>query len=172
MNRLKFLSAALTLFLLSSMNAQDHKLSDESRLEWFSDAKLGIFIHWGYYGVNGISESWSMYHKQISYEDYMAQGKGFTASNYDPQAWAALFKKAGARYAVLTTKHHDGVALWKTSLSHLNVVDKTPAKRDLVAPYVKSLRKEGLKVGLYYSLCDWSHPDYDVVFPRPDKSSD
>lgn len=153
------------------LSAQE-RLSDEERLAWFQDAKLGVFIHWGYYAVNGISESWSMYHKRISYQDYMKQGQGFTAQNYDPEAWASLFKKIGARYAVLTTKHHDGVALWNTQESALNVIDKTPAKRDLVAPFVKALRNHDLKVGLYYSLCDWSHPDYQVVFPRPNTRQD
>ncbi len=142
------------------------------RLEWFKDAKLGVFIHWGYYGVNGITESWSLYHKRINYEDYMKQGDKFTAANYNPKEWADLFKKIGAQYVVMTTKHHDGVALWDTKLSHLNVVEKTPAKRDLVAPYVDALRDNGLKVGLYYSLCDWSHPDYGVVFPRPSTKRD
>ena len=142
----------ISFFSCNVAQAQNEAPTKEERLEWFKDAKLGVFIHWGYYGVNGISESWSMYHKRISYEDYMAQGKGFTAANYDPQAWAKLFKKIGARYAVLTTKHHDGVALWDTELSNLNVLDKTPAKRDLVSPYVDALRQEGLKVGLYYSL--------------------
>ena len=159
--------ALLVFFVANQVMAQE-KLTKEERLEWFQDAKLGIFMHWGYYGVNGIGESWSLYHKQIGYDDYMAQGKQFTAKNYDPEAWAKLFKKIGARYAVLTTKHHDGVALWDTKVSNLNVVEKTPAKRDLVAPLVDALRKEDLKVGLYYSLIDWSHPDYDVVFPRPD----
>lgn len=136
-------------------------------MAWFKNAKLGIFIHWGLYSVKGISESWSMYHKRISFEDYMAQAKGFTAENYNPQQWAKLFKEAGARYAVLTTKHHDGFALWPTKLSHLNVVVKTPAKQDLVGPFCDALRQEGLKVGLYFSLCDWSHPDYKpVVFAR------
>ena len=159
----------IVLFLFSyQMYAQETKLIKEERLGWFKDAKLGVFIHWGYYGVKGIGESWSMYHKRISYEDYMSQGKQFTAENYNPESWAKLFKKIGAQYAVLTTKHHDGVALWDTKLSKLNVKEKTPAKRDLVEPYVNALRNEGLKVGLYYSLCDWSHPDYDVVFPRPD----
>ena len=163
----------LFLVLVSGhMIGQEKKLTLEERLEWFRDAKLGIFIHWGYYGVNGIGESWSMYHKQISYEDYMDQGKEFTAENYNPEEWAKLFKKIGARYAVLTTKHHDGVALWDTQLSELNVKEKTPAKKDLVAPFVTALRNENLKVGLYYSLCDWSHPDYDVVFPRPDTRKD
>ncbi len=163
-----FKSIIVLVFLVANQMTAQEKLTKEERLEWFQDAKLGIFMHWGYYGVNGIGESWSLYHKQIPYEDYMAQGKQFTAKNYDPEAWAKLFKKIGARYAVLTTKHHDGVALWDTKVSDLNVVKKTPAKRDLVAPLVDALRKEDLKVGLYYSLIDWSHPDYDVVFPRPD----
>lgn len=131
------------------------------RLSWFQDAKLGIFIHWGIYGVNGIDESWSFYNGYISYDDYMKQLNGFTASKYDPTAWASLIKESGAKYAVLTTKHHDGVALWDTKQGDLSVVKKTPAKRDLVSPYVDALRKEGLKVGLYYSILDWSHPDYD-----------
>lgn len=163
----------LILFLFSNqVIGQETKLTKKERLEWFQDAKLGIFIHWGLYGVKGIGESWSMYHKKISYENYMAQGKEFTAQNYNPEKWAKLFKKIGARYAVLTTKHHDGVALWDTKLSHVNVKEKTMAKRDLVAPYVTALRNEGLKVGLYYSLCDWSHPDYKVVFSRPNTKKD
>jgi alpha-L-fucosidase len=135
---------------------------DEDRLAWFRQAKLGIFIHWGIYAVDGIDESWSFFNKYLSYEDYMRQLDGFTAEHYDPKAWAQLIKKSGARYAVLTAKHHDGVALWHTRLSDLNTVETTPTKRDLVAPFVKALRKEDLKVGLYFSHIDWSHPDYDV----------
>ena len=82
--------------------------------EWFKDAKLGIFIHWGIYAVDGTVESGSIYQQDMSYEDYMSQINGFTASKYDPDAWAQLFREAGARYAVLTSKHHDGVALWDT----------------------------------------------------------
>lgn len=133
------------------------------KMEWFKQAKLGIFIHWGIYAVNGITESWSFYNKDISYEDYMKQLSGFTASKYDPDAWAALFKEAGAKYAVLTSKHHDGVALWNTKLGKLNVADSSPAKRDLIGPYVNALRKQDLKVGLYFSHLDWSHPDYSSM---------
>ena len=140
--------------------AQSSGASD--KMAWFEDARLGIFIHWGIYAVDGIDESWSFFNKYISYEDYMKQLAGFTAERYDPAAWAALIKASGARYAVLTTKHHDGVALWDTDLSNLNVVDGTPAGRDLVRPFVDALRSEGLKVGLYFSHLDWSHPDYDV----------
>lgn len=172
-DKLKFkLLISIILIFSGIASAQTKNIESDTRLDWFKNAKLGIFIHWGYYGVNGITESWSMYHKKISYQDYMQQGERFTANKYNPEEWAELFKKIGAQYVVMTTKHHDGVALWDTKLSHLNVVDKTPAKRDLVAPYAKALRKNGLKVGLYYSLCDWSHPDYDVVFPRPNTKKD
>lgn len=130
---------------------------------WFPDAKLGIFIHYGIYAVKGIPESWSFFNGQISHEDYMSQLGGFTAANYDPEAWADLFQEAGARYAVLTTKHHDGVALWDTQANDLSVVKQTPAGRDLVSPYVQALRRRNLKVGLYYSHLDWNHPDYATV---------
>jgi alpha-L-fucosidase len=130
-----------------------------ARMQWFADAKFGIFIHWGIYAVDGITESWSFFDGYVSYADYMKQAKGFTASHYDPQAWADLIKASGAKYAVLTSKHHDGMALWDTKQG-LNVVKDTPAHRDLVAPFVNALRKDGLKVGLYFSLIDWSSPLY------------
>jgi alpha-L-fucosidase len=137
---------------------------DKPDMTWFNEAKLGIFIHWGIYSVNGISESWSFRNHEISHEDYMKQLDGFTADNYDPDAWASLFKEAGAKYAVLTTKHHEGVSLWYTKLSDLNVVRGSPAKRDLIQPYCDALRNEDLKVGLYFSHLDWSHPDYATVY--------
>ena len=145
-----------------SVNAQhkETKEAKEERMQWFKDAKLGIFIHWGIYGVNGIDESWSFFNGYLSYEDYMKQLNGFTAKNYDPDYWASLIKESGARYSILTSKHHDGVALWDTKLSDLNVVDKTPAGKDLVGPFCEALRNKGVKVGMYYSLLDWSHPDY------------
>ena len=143
-----------------SLAAQESPLDKEERMAWFADAKLGIFIHWGIYAVNGIDESWSFYNGYIAYPDYMKQLDGFTASNYDPGHWAALIQKSGARYAVLTSKHHDGVALWDTKFSELNVVNKTPAGRDLITPYMKALREKDLKAGLYFSQLDWSHPDY------------
>jgi alpha-L-fucosidase len=138
-----------------------------ARMQWFKDAKLGIFIHWGIYSVNGIGESWSFFNGEIPYPDYMKQLHGFTAAHYDPQAWADLIRQSGARYAVLTSRHHDGVALWD-SAQGINVVKDTPAGRDLIGPFAQALRKDGIKVGLYYSLADWSSPDYDV-FTRKQK---
>lgn len=133
--------------------------------QWFRDAKLGIFIHYGIYAVGDVSESWSFHNGAISYENYMKQCEGFTASKLDMHSWAKLFKKAGAQYAVMTTKHHDGVALFDTKYSDLNVVKKTPAARDLVREYTQALQEEGLKVGLYYSLIDWSDARYRSVYP-------
>ncbi len=157
-------------FLLAGLNAgfaqKNH--SDSSKFEWFGNAKLGIFIHWGIYSVQGIDESWSFYNDLVSYDDYMKQLQGFTASNYHPEEWAKLIKESGAQYAVITSKHHDGVALWDSRFSNLNVVKKTPAGRDLLKPFVKSLRKEKLKLGIYYSLLDWSHPNYPN-FTRKEK---
>ncbi|KAA2260680.1 alpha-L-fucosidase [Solihabitans fulvus] len=127
---------------------------------WFADAKLGIFVHWGIYAVDGVTESWSFFNGEVSYADYLKQLDGFTAAKYDAEEWAVLFRKAGARYAVLTAKHHDGVALWDTALNDLSVVRRTPAGRDLIEPYVEALRRHDLKVGLYFSHLDWSHPDY------------
>ncbi|MGB8354800.1 MAG: alpha-L-fucosidase [Chthoniobacteraceae bacterium] len=134
--------------------------------DWFVDAKFGIFLHWGIYSAGDTSESWAFFNGEISHEDYMAQASTFTASQYDPQAWAALFEEAGAKYAVLTTKHHDGFALWPTKFNKLNSVEGAPAGRDLVGPYCEALRAHGLKVGLYFSHLDWSHPDYASIMPR------
>ncbi len=134
--------------------------------DWFVDARFGIFLHWGIYSVGETSESWAFFNGDISYDDYMAQGKAFAAEHYDPQSWADLFKKSGAQYAVLTTKHHDGVALWDTELSELNVVDSFAPGRDLIAPYCAALREKGLRVGLYFSHLDWSHPDYASIPPH------
>ncbi len=128
--------------------------------EWFESAKLGIFIHWGIYAVEGTSESWAFASGGMSYNDYMKQKNGFTAKNYDPKAWAELFRKAGAKYAVLTSKHHDGVALFDTKYSELSVVKSTPAKRDLIGPYCCAMREAGLKVGLYFTHTDWSSDEH------------
>ncbi len=157
-----YLSVALMLIVSFSLLSQEKETKEEKqqRMQWFKDARLGIFIHWGIYSVKGIDESWSFFNEYIPYDEYMSQLSGFNAENYDPEYWSDLISESGAKYAVLTTKHHDGVALWDTKFSNLNVVDSTPANRDLVKPFCKALRKNDIKVGLYYSLLDWSHPDY------------
>ncbi|MBK8492893.1 MAG: alpha-L-fucosidase [Saprospirales bacterium] len=160
---LTFLALSFLLspsFLFGQDISKSDSLEFQKKMEWFKDAKLGIFIHWGIYSVNGILESWSFYNGYISHEDYLKQSEGFTASNYDPAYWAALIKESGAKYSVITTKHHDGFALWDTQYGHFNAVQNSPANKDLIAPFVEALREKGLKVGLYYSLVDWSSDDY------------
>ena len=139
---------------------------------WFPDAKLGIFIHYGIYAVEGIPESWSMFSGQVTPEVYWSQLPRFTASKFDAEEWADLFAKAGAKYAVLTTKHHDGVALWDTKQNGRSVVKDTPAGRDLITPYANALREKGLKVGFYFSHLDWAHPDYASIRPKESHYTD
>jgi alpha-L-fucosidase len=141
-------------------------------MAWFESARFGIFIHWGIYAVGQYPESWSFFNHGAPWQDpmdslpleqYLAQRHAFLARRYDPAKWADLFAEAGARYAVLTTKHHDGMALWDTA-EHYSVIRDTPAGRDLVGPFCAAMRQRGIRAGLYYSHLDWTHPDYPSVF--------
>lgn len=160
----------LSILLSSSFVFGQEAKND--KMDWFADAKLGIFIHWGIYSVNGISESWSFFNGYTSYSDYYNQTKGFSAKNYNPKQWVDLIKNSGAKYAVITSKHHDGIALWNTTADKgLSTTKNTLAKRDVLTPFVSELKKSGLKTGIYYSLPDWSHPNYDI-FTRTEKRYD
>ena len=162
-NLVTYFAVLLFVTLVTTNTNAQSKINQDSiqqKMGWFEDAKLGIFIHYGIYAVNDVSESWSFHNKQVTWPAYMSQLSGFTASKYDPTAWANLFKEAGARYTVITTKHHDGVALWDTKEKHYDVIRNTPAKKDLIDPLVNALRKNNIKVGAYFSLIDWSHPNY------------
>lgn len=154
----------ILLITSASLHAQTidktDSISFQQKMAWFKDAKLGIFIHWGIYAVNGVSESWSFFNGEISHEDYLKQTNGFTAQNYDPEYWAKLIKDSGAKYSVITSKHHDGFALWDTKYGDLNAVKASAVKRDVLSPFITALRKNNLKVGLYFSLPDWSYKDY------------
>ncbi|MDR2675676.1 MAG: alpha-L-fucosidase [Opitutaceae bacterium] len=149
--------------------------ADDDRMQWFDDARFGMFIHWGVYAVHGnkwpgkphadagndspkkLSE-WLMQRVPVPVMEYRSLAKQFTAANYDPAAWAGLARDAGMKYVVITSKHHDGFALWPTAFSDWNV-SITPAKNDLLAPLAEACRKEGLKFGFYYSQCqDWVNP--------------
>lgn len=146
--------------------------------EWFETAKLGIFLHWGIWAVDGTVESHPFNQPEsalgkdpdaMTREQYFSQLPRFRAENYNPKQWAEVFQKAGARYAVLTTKHHDGVALWDTKApSGVDVVDQGgSAGCDLVKPWVEAMRKADIRVGFYFSVADWGHPDYPVMLPPP-----
>jgi alpha-L-fucosidase len=161
---MKKLITSILLLTITATFAQeqllDTVLQKEQKMQWFKDAKLGVFIHWGLYSVNGIDESWSFYNGYISHKDYLKQTKGFTAKKYDPQAWADLIKRSGAKYSVITAKHHEGFALWNTKYGDFNTLKNAAAKQDVLTPFVSALRKNNLKVGIYYSLPDWSYDDY------------
>lgn len=131
--------------------------SRPARMKWFHDARFGMFVHWGLYSVLGRHE-WVMNRERIPVSEYEK-----IADEWKPKAgaamkWAKLARDAGMKYIVLTTKHHEGFSLWDSKLNPFNAVRLGP-KRDLVAEYVKAARHYGLKVGFYYSLMDWHHPD-------------
>ena len=143
--------------------------ASKNEKSWFPGAKLGIFLHWGIYSVGGMDASWPFFSGKVSHEEYMAQADRFCPTDYHPEKWAELFCAAGARYVVLTSKHHDGMALFDTATDGLSVVRNSACGRDLVAPYCAAMRDAGLRVGLYYSHLDWNHPAYPSIVPRSDE---
>ncbi|SIS62958.1 alpha-L-fucosidase [Chryseobacterium gambrini] len=154
---------SLGLVLFSGKYPAQNQPQENQKMEWFQDAKLGIFIHWGIYSVNGIPESWAFFNNYISHENYMKQLNGFSAAKYKPDDWVKLIKNSGAKYAVITTKHHDGVALWDSKAEKSTTIPKNSlAQKDVLSPFISALKNSGLKTGLYYSLPDWSHPYYDI----------
>ncbi|MCH5329895.1 MAG: alpha-L-fucosidase [Alistipes sp.] len=154
--------AALAI-AIPAIQAQENPEQKAQRMEWFAHAKLGIFIHWGIYSKGDDSESWPIFNARMTVDDYMKQAECFTADKYDPAEWAKLIKESGARYTVITTKHHDGFALWDTRAGDVSAVKSSPAKRDLIAPFAEAVRNEGIKLGFYYSLIDWPRYDYPNV---------
>lgn len=130
----------------------------EKRIEWFKNARFGMFIHWGLYSIPARGE-WVRSTEEMDERDYLPFFDEFNPTDYNPTEWAKLAKKAGMKYAVLTAKHHDGFCLFDSKLTDFKSTN-TKCKRDLVREYLEAFRAEGIKVGLYYSLLDWHHPDY------------
>jgi alpha-L-fucosidase len=137
---------------------------DEAAMEWFRDAKFGMFLHWGLYAVPARGE-WYMEQAAVRPEDYRKlafdQGDGvfFDAARYDPKQWAELAKSAGMKYVVFTARHHDGFALFNSK--HPNAFSSVQTlKRDLFREYVDAVRAAGLKLGVYYSPMSWRYPGY------------
>jgi alpha-L-fucosidase len=129
-----------------------------ARMKWFHDARFGIFIHWGVYAVPAKGE-WYMSNAKVPQATYRAFAKDFTAAKYDPTAWAALIEEAGAKYMVITAKHHDGFTLYDSKFSDWNAVKTSAAHRDLLQPLADAVRARGIKFGLYYSQSqDWNNP--------------
>ena len=145
-------------------------------LGWFEGAGLGIFVHWDHASQQGIELSWPLVGRSIlpgqpraesdvTPEQYYASAATFNPLHWDAPAMARRFKKAGAEYVVFTSRHHAGYSMFHTQYSKFSI-EHSPYRRDLVRELVEAVRAEGLRVGLYYSLSDWHHPDYPAFTQR------
>ncbi|MHC5905967.1 alpha-L-fucosidase [Streptomyces sp. S6] len=136
----------------------------DDKIRWMQDAKLGMFIHWGVYAGPAKGE-WYMENAAVTPENYRkyvtdTTAQQFTASAYDPAEWARLARDMGARYTVLTARHHDGFALWPSTHPNAWTAGQAPLRSDFIARYVSAVREAGLRVGLYYSPLSWRYPGY------------
>jgi alpha-L-fucosidase len=148
--------------------ANETKEQRDARMKWWREAKFGMFIHWGVYSVPagiykgkkipGIGE-WIMHNAKIPVAEYREFAKQFNPVKYNPDEWVKLAKDAGMKYIVITSKHHDGFALFDSKVTDWDVVDATPYKKDLLKPLAEACQRHGIKLGFYYSQAqDWNHP--------------
>ncbi len=138
-------------------------------LSWFVHDRFGMFIHWGIYSLAARHE-WVKNREHLTDEEYQKYFEHFNPDCFDPKDWARQAREAGMKYVVITSKHHDGFCLWDSKYTGYNVT-KTPWGRDLLKPFVRAFRDEGLRVGFYYSLLDWHHPEYPIDSHHPQSES-
>lgn len=164
--RKKFLIVWMVLVLVHEGYSQ--QVAKDERMEWWREARFGMFIHWGVYAVpagthngqriNRIGE-WIMNRGKIPVAEYRAYARQFNPVKYDADAWVRMAKDAGMKYIVITSKHHDGFALFDSKVTTWDMVDATPYGKDLIKPLAEACRKHGIKLGLYYSHAqDWVNP--------------
>jgi len=144
-------------------------IEKEKAIEWWKDARFGMFIHWGLYSIpagtwkdnahdEGYSE-WIMFDEKIPVKEYEKLTEQFNPAGFNATEWVRIAKNAGMKYIIITSKHHDGFAMYDSDISDYNISDATPFKRDVVMELADACRKEGLKFGCYYSVDrDWHHP--------------
>ena len=168
------------IFLLSLVLMQNafsqNKIWDESdaekeeRLAWWTDARFGMFIHWGLY-AQAARHEWVKKTENMTNEEYDKYFDIFNPDLFNPSEWAKKAKSAGMKYAVITSKHHEGFCMFDSDYTNYNVTN-TPYGKDIIKEWVEAFRAEGLKIGFYYSLLDWHHPDYtiDVSHPQTPKN--
>ncbi len=156
---------------IADERAQRADARDDPRLDWWRDAKFGMFIHWGLYAIPagiwkgqeipGIGE-WIMYRARIPVAEYEQLAKQFNPVKFNAAEWVSLAKQAGQKYMVITSKHHDGFCLFHSKVTDYNVVDATPFGRDILKELADECQKQGMRLGFYYSQTqDWHHPDGD-----------
>jgi alpha-L-fucosidase len=127
--------------------------------EWFQDAKFGLFVHWGVYSVRGRGE-WVLYNDRIPLRSYERMPDFFNPIEFDPKEWVGLVKEAGMKYITITSKHHDGFAMFDSKVSDWDIVDRTPYRKDVLKLLADECRRQGVKLFFYHSQLDWHHPDY------------
>ncbi|MGB9907107.1 MAG: alpha-L-fucosidase [Candidatus Saccharicenans sp.] len=158
----KLLWLAVIIFLLSgpvlTASSLEEKTGQGSRLDWFREAKFGLFIHWGVYSQIG-REEWARELLQIPWAEYQKYARSFNPVNYNPRDWVKLAREAGVKYIVITSKHHDGFCLFDSAFTENDSLGAR-IKRDLLGELVQACREENLPIGFYYSIMDWYHPDY------------
>jgi len=142
-----------------------------ARLQWWTDARFGMFIHWGLYAIpahggNRKNSEWVKLFGQIPDEKYQRYFATFNPDLYRPEDWARAAKQAGIKYVVIVAKHHDGFCLWDSQFTDYKAPN-TPYGKDLLRPMIDAFRAAGIRVGLYYSLMDWHHPNYPIDRNHP-----
>jgi alpha-L-fucosidase len=165
-----FLTAACLLALTLAVAAvapprAETDAERQARLKWWTDARFGMFIHWGLYALPARHE-WVKSNERLTDEAYARYFAHFNPDLYNPREWARAARLAGMKYFVVTMKHHEGFCLWDSKLTDYKAT-RTPYGRDLIKPLVEAMRAEGLRVGFYYSLLDWHHPEYTVDMHHP-----
>jgi alpha-L-fucosidase len=138
-------------------------------MKWWRDARFGMFIHWGLYAMPTRHE-WVKNREQLTDEQYRNYFELFDPDLYNPREWARMAKAAGMKYVVLTTKHHEGFCLFDSKHTDYKST-KTLCGKDFVREFVDAFRAEGLKIGFYYSLLDWHHPDYTIDSLHPQREN-
>lgn len=169
MTKKQFLTLLAFLLLIQGIHAQESKDARDQRMQWWREARFGMFIHWGPYAVwagvyhgheqkKGGAE-WIMNRCKIPVAEYQQAAATFNPVKYDPEAWVLLAKEAGMKYIVITAKHHDGFAMFKSNASKFNIVDFTPYHQDVLEALAIACKKHGMKLGFYYSQAqDWNNP--------------
>jgi alpha-L-fucosidase len=158
----------LTLFNSNQSFAQLPKETEQqkmARLKWWTDSRFGMFIHWGLYALPARHE-WVKNREKLTNEQYQKYFDHFDPDLYNPQEWARMAREAGMKYVVLTAKHHEGFCNWDSKYTDYKSTN-TPFGKDILKEYVEAFRAEGLKVGFYYSLIDWHHPDFTIDRVHP-----
>jgi len=138
------------------------KQATPEAVAWFQDAKFGLFVHWGVYSVLGNGE-WVMHNTKMTIDAYEKLPPQFNPVKFDAAEWVATVKRAGMRYITITSKHHDGFAMYDSDVSDYDIVDRTPYKKDVLKMLADECQKQGIKLFFYHSHLDWHHPDY---YPR------